>query len=151
MKRILLAVLILGTIVLNSGTTQAQTRMFGGVNYDDEMALSGGIATPMFQSPIGEVWEFAYVNFGLEHYKSLTSEFALIRSSADKSYYGGVLLGGNGEWVGGENPVAYLVGASGFIGGWKKFYAYAKYKFALENGTLYPDGLAGGFGVHIGF
>ena len=149
MKKILLTMALL--LMIGAGSGEAQTRMFGGLNYDDEIALAGGIATPIFQSPIGEVWEFAYVNFGLENYKSLTSEFAVIRSSADKSYYGGVLLGGNGEWVGGENPVAYLVGASGFIGGYGKFYGYAKYKFALENGTLYPDGLAGGFGVHIGF
>ncbi len=147
MKKLLTIMVLLLLI----GSAHAQTRVFGGVNYDDEVALAAGIGTPLFQSAFGEVWEFSYVNFGLEEYKSLTSEFGLIRTSADKSYYGGVLLGGNGEWIGGENPTTYLVGASGFIGGYGKFYGYAKYKFALENGTLYPDGLAGGFGVHIGF
>ena len=137
-------------LLIMSGA-QAQTKLFAGANYDDELALAVGFGTPLFGSPVGDIWEFSYINFGLKHYKSLTSEFAVIRSSEDKKVYGGVLLGGNGEWIGGENPTMYLVGASGFIGGYKNFYGYLKYKFSLEEGNLYPDGLAGGFGAHIEF
>lgn len=146
MKKLLLTTM--AVLLLMSGA-QAQTKLFAGANYDEEVAVSMGFATPLFGTPVGEVWEFSYVNFGVKHYKSLTSEFAVLRTSEDKKIYGGVLLGGNGEWISGENPTMYLVGASGFIGGYQNFYGYVKYKFALEGGTLYPDGLAGGFGVHI--
>ncbi len=149
MKKILTALLLGIFIWGHPGDNEAQTRIFGGLNYDEEVAVAVGFGTPLFQSALGDVWEFSYVNFGLETYKSLTSEFGLIRTSIDKSYYGGLLLGGNGEWLGGENPTTYLVGATGLIGGYQRFYGYVKYKFALENGTLYPDGLTGGVGVHL--
>ena len=73
-------------------------------------------------------------------------------------FYFGPLIGPNVDWINMENdgisPIAYFVGAVGFVGGYSFTQDFgigvaAKHKFGLKEDNLYPDGYEVGLFVTI--
>jgi len=147
MKTFLVGILIFMMCGLSFAQDTTDEVFFGGVRYDDGPLLSMGIGTRLFNN----LWSFNYVDVGM--YQSANSEFAYLIGFGKFGF--GPIAGPNADWQGtqsGETPMTYLVGAGGALvtydasetwGAW----GYYKYKFALQDETMYKDGNVFGLGL----
>ncbi len=154
MKKLLLtmALLILGTFVLNMGTVQAQTIQFTGVTYEGGV---GPISGAGFNTKVsilgGDLWSFTYSRVGLGGQSSLGTEAVWIYDYEDGGIYGGVLVGASTEFV---DDITYIAQASGVMVGYdlsKKFglAGYGRFRMQIEQKTLYENNFSGGVVLFI--
>jgi len=119
-----------------------------GLRYDESLLMSIGYGTKI----TGGLWEFNYLDIG--HYDALSVQLGYFMGFGDFTL--GLLAGPGADWYDtpgdGSAALNYISGASGvaahywFADHWG-IGAYGQYKFALAEGTLYPDGYTWGVGV----
>lgn len=101
----------------------------------------------------GRLWYYTHAIVG--DYGSWTNDAAYFFGNGTLAI--GPIAGPDVDWINQTptEPTAYIAGASGaaFTATFDKWglWGAAKYKFALESGTLYQNGWVGGAGVFVGF
>ena len=127
---------------------------FSGYRFgsDGEKEVSSGVGVPIS----GGLYSFAYADAG--SYGSLNSEIAYLFNPV-KRVHVGFVAGPNVNWLNtpmGDELTSYLSGAAGGVLAFSVnakfgFWAYGKYKFALENDTQYSNGNLFGVGVYLAY
>lgn len=149
MKKLLLILLVCVLSVSVQAQEKSKTVVFGGINYDETVVLSAGVAIPL----MGDLYEFTYTNIG--EYGSLSAEIGYMFDFG--SFYLAPLAGPTIDWMEPEEEMpmlAYIVGSSGLVfckdfsdtfGLW----GYGKYKFKFVDETMYQEGYVFGVGLFI--
>ena len=122
-----------------------------GIKYDESMIGVIGSVMPMGN----RFYSTAYTQMGGLG-GSVNLETMYLFSTA--GFYFGPLLGPNVDWINEENdgvrPVAYFVGATGFVAGYAfnddvGLWGAIKYKYSFDDANMYPDGYEFGVGLNI--
>jgi hypothetical protein len=141
MKRLLLTTMAL--LLLISGVQAGQHTQFIGVTHKNgELGLTTGVGLRLSKN----VWNINYATVNQIGGESVGSEAAYIWSYDDGGFYYGLLAGGSAEWVDGRN---YITEAAGGIGGYRRVYAWAKYRLQLEKETGYENNFSFGAGFKV--
>lgn len=147
---ILLTLLLAGSAMAQEAEAPGAHLFIGG-EYDntDGWGSTFGAAKKIS----GDLWTIGRAKVGME---AAALEANLVYFVKAQNWRLGLVGGPAVDWVGGESPVTYFVGASGFIGGYISdrtgfgVMAGAKYKFALKDDTFYRDGWQGGLWLTYG-
>jgi hypothetical protein len=161
MKKLLLFIILLTllpiqfTVAQDAGTDNV---LMVGARYDDKPYFTFGYA----RSLGGAFWGFAYGDFG-EKSGNMNTEVAALFNLGGlwgtlKNLYVGPVAGPNADWVNQGEPdlINYINGAAGIAASYAftdKFglCGMAKYKFAVVDDNLYPDGWMVGIAGWLGF
>lgn len=157
---LLLALLMLLALPAFSQEEDPNNMVIASVRYDEGILVSGGYAPNI----AGGLWAMFYADFG--NYESVNTELAYFIPFSENLYIGPV-AGPNADWYNLEtdsitgtfdysNVINYVAGAAGgmvFVKASDHWgvTAYAKRKFALESGNLYPDGWIYSLGFSYSF
>ena len=161
MKKLILFIVILTLLPLHfsvAQNTDASDVFMAGMRYDDKPYFSTGYAHHFG----GVLWGFAYGDFGEKSGNVNTEVAALFNLGGlwDKlnNLYVGPVAGPNADWVNQGEPdlINYLNGAAGIAASYaftERFglCGMAKYKFAIVDDNLYPDGWMVGIAGWVGY
>ncbi len=142
-----LAILTTALILLVSWGAVAQDStgvvQFTGATYNEEFALTTGIGIPLG----GGIWSVTYATGTLVGKERVGTEVAYLRDYDDGGFYYGVLGGASAEWLPTDDgSINYIAEAVGGIVGYKKIFAWARYRLQLEQGSSYENNVSFGLG-----